>query len=179
MAKNTSAAARAVSETALCTAILVICSWISVPTFIPFTMQTFAAALAGAVLGGKRGVISILLYILLGAVGLPVFAGFRSGAATILCPSGGYIIGFIFLAGTVGFACDKFGKRLYPVAAAAVLGLLICYAFGTVWYAALYARGTKSITAILSMCVFPYIIPDAVKLALAIAAARKLQKMRS
>ena len=78
--------------------VIAICSWISIPTVVPFTLQTFAVFLAVAVLGGKRGTLSVIVYVLLGAVGLPVFSGFKGGIGVLLNTTGGYIIGFIFSA---------------------------------------------------------------------------------
>ena len=77
-------------------AVICICSWISVPFVVPFTLQTFGVFLTLMVLGGKRGTLSIILYVLLGALGLPVFASFNGGLAYILGPTGGFIVGFIF-----------------------------------------------------------------------------------
>ncbi|MEI3229118.1 MAG: biotin transporter BioY [Lachnospiraceae bacterium] len=76
--------------------LIAICSWISIPTTVPFTLQTFAVFLAVGVLGGKRGTLSILIYLLLGAIGVPVFAGFTGGIGIVLGTTGGYIIGFLF-----------------------------------------------------------------------------------
>lgn len=78
--------------------VIAICSWISIPTVVPFTLQTFAVFLTVSVLGGKRGTLSVIIYVLLGAVGLPVFSGFKGGVGALLNTTGGYIIGFIFSA---------------------------------------------------------------------------------
>ena len=75
--------------------IMAVCSWISVPYVVPFTLQTFAVFLAVGVLGGKRGTLAVLIYILLGCVGLPVFAGFSGGIGVVLGSTGGYIVGFL------------------------------------------------------------------------------------
>ena len=76
--------------------IMAICSWISIPTAVPFTLQTFGVFVAVGVLGGKRGTLSILVFILLGAIGVPVFAGFSGGIGVLAGTTGGYIIGFLF-----------------------------------------------------------------------------------
>ena len=83
--------------------VIAICSWISIPTVVPFTLQTFAVFLAVAILGGKRGTLSVIVYVLLGADGLPVFSGFKGGFGVLLNTTGGYIIGFIFCPCHVGF----------------------------------------------------------------------------
>ena len=82
--------------------LIVICSWISIPTLVPFTLQTFAIYLTVLLLGWKRGLGAILVYILLGIVGVPVFSGFKAGLGVVAGPTGGYIIGFIFLALVMG-----------------------------------------------------------------------------
>ena len=76
--------------------LMAICSWISIPTAIPFTMQTFAVFLAVMILGGKRGTLAIVVYLLLGLVGVPVFAGFSAGPGVLFGTTGGYLIGFVF-----------------------------------------------------------------------------------
>ena len=78
--------------------LIAICSWISIPMTVPFTLQTFGVFMAVGVLGGKRGSLAVLVYILLGAIGVPVFAGFSGGLGILLNNTGGYIIGFLFSA---------------------------------------------------------------------------------
>lgn len=75
--------------------VMAVCSWISIPAQVPFTLQTFGVFMAVGVLGGKRGTLAVLVYVLLGAVGVPVFAGFSGGIGALLGNAGGYIIGFI------------------------------------------------------------------------------------
>ena len=76
-------------------ALIAICSWISIPTTVPFTLQTMGVFTAVGLLGGKRGSLAVLVYILLGLVGLPVFAGFSGGVGVLFGTTGGYIIGFL------------------------------------------------------------------------------------
>jgi biotin transport system substrate-specific component len=150
-------------------ALIAVCSWISVPMTIPFTMQTFAVCLVTALFGLRRGMWTVLCYILLGAVGAPVFSGFKGGIGALLGTTGGYIVGFLFTALIVGLAVEKFGRSLPVLIVSMVLGILVCYAFGTAWFMVVYARKTGPIglgTA-LGWCVFPYLLPDAVKIALA------------
>lgn len=158
--------------------LIAICSWISIPTAIPFTLQTFAVFLAVAVLGGKRGTLSVVVYVLLGAAGVPVFAGFTGGISIILNNTGGYIIGFIF-SGLVMWLIERmFGRSLLVQGISMVLGLIVCYAFGTVWFMQLYLRNTGDVglMTVLGWCVIPFIIPDAVKIALALTLSRALKK---
>lgn len=91
--------------------VIAICSWISIPTVVPFTLQTFAVFLAVAVLGGKRGTLAVIVYVLLGAVGLPVFSGFKGGIGVLLNTTGGYIIGFVFSALVMWAFENPLGKR--------------------------------------------------------------------
>ena len=114
--------------------IMAICSWISIPTAVPFTLQTFGVFIAVGVLGGKRGTLSILVFILLGAIGVPVFAGFSGGIGVLAGTTGGYIIGFLFSA-LVMWAMEKLpGKKSVMQIVSMIVGLIVCYAFGTAWF---------------------------------------------
>ena len=149
--------------------VIAICSWISIPTVVPFTLQTFAVFLAVAVLGGKRGTLSVIVYVLLGAVGLPVFSGFKGGIGVRLNTTGGYIIGFIFSA-LLMWAFEKaFGKKAWALILSMILALALCYAFGTIWFMIVYANnvGAVGLSAVLGWCVIPFVIPDLIKIALA------------
>ena len=163
---------------ALCAALMAICSWISIPLSVPITLQTFGVFMAVLLLGGKRGTLSVLVFILLGAVGLPVFSGFSGGMGIILGSTGGYIIGFIGTA-LVMWAFERFaGKSLTARVLAMLIGLLVCYAFGTVWFMIVYARnsGAVGLITVLGWCVFPFIIPDLCKIALAYLLAGRIRK---
>ena len=161
---------------ALFAVMIAVCSWISIPATVPFTLQTFGVFLAVGVLGGKRGTLAVLVYLLLGIVGLPVFAGFSGGIGCLLGTTGGYIVGFLFSA-LVMWAMERFlGKKPWVLALSMVLGLIVCYAFGTVWFMQVYAKTTGAIglwTA-LGWCVFHYIIPDLVKIVLAMVLCKRL-----
>lgn len=158
--------------------LMAICSWISIPTAIPFTLQTFAVFLAVIVLGGKRGTMSVLVFVLLGAVGVPVFAGFTGGLYVILGNTGGYIIGFLF-AGLVMWLMERlFGRKMWVQAASMLLGMVTYYVFGTIWFMIVYMRttGPVGLTAVLGWCVIPFIIPDLIKAALALFLGNTLRK---
>lgn len=148
-------------KTALCTAVLVISSWICIPTAVPFTLQTMGVFLALSVLGGKKGTVSILIYILCGIIGLPVFSGFRGGLSVISGPTGGYITGFIII-GLVLCIAEKFPYKKIVVPAL-ITGLLFCYLFGTLWFM-LISKNNCSLLSALYICVVPFIIPDIIKL---------------
>lgn len=163
----------------LCAIILAICSWITIPSVVPFTLGTFGVYLVTLILGGKRGTIAVLIYILLGVIGLPVFSGFRGGAAVLLGATGGYIIGYIFMV-LVMWAMEKWAvKNKWIRIVAMILGLGVCYLCGTIWFMTVYANNTGSIgiVAVLGWCVFPYIIPDFIKVALAYALSKKMKKL--
>lgn len=160
-------------------ALIAVCSWISIPLTVPITLQTMAVCLVAGLLGTKRGTITTVIYILLGLVGVPVFAGFSSGPAALLSPSGGYIVGFIFTALIVGFVSDKTKGRMLPLIISMVTGILVCYIFGTIWYAIVYAKQNETVAAlktILGWCVIPFLIPDAVKIAVASILTNRLKR---
>ena len=163
---------------AVCAALIAVCSWISVPAAVPFTLQTFAVFCVLGLLGGKRGTVSILVYILLGAIGLPVFSGFNGGIGALLGTTGGYIIGFIFV-GLIYWGAEKlFGTKLAVRITAMVRGLAVCYAFGTAWFMLVYARrsGEIALATALGWCVITFILPDLVKMGLAVLISDRLRK---
>lgn len=160
---------RKLTRCALFAAMMALCAWIGLPLgHTVFTMQTFGVLLALGVLGGKRGTISILCYLLLGGAGLPVFSGFRGGIGAILGPTGGYLWGFL-ATGLVFWLLEKWSRP-----AAMIAGLVICYTCGTVWYMT-YTGG--ALAAVLAQTVLPYLIPDAVKLVLALRLTKRLKKI--
>ena len=160
------------------TVLIAICSWISIPTAIPFSLQTFAVFLAVAVLGGKRGTLAVVVYVLLGAVGVPVFAEFTGGIGIILRSTGGYIIGFIFSALIMWLMESLLGRKLWVQAVSMVLGMAACYAVGTAWFMFVYMRDTGAVglSTVLGWCVIPFLIPDAVKIVLALTLCNTLRK---
>lgn len=163
---------------ALFAVIMTICSWICIPTAIPFTLQTFAVFLAVAVLGGKRGSMAVFLYLLMGAVGLPVFFGFTGGIGRLFDATGGYLLGFLLAALVMWGAEHLFGKNDLVLGISMVLGLLLCYTFGTSWYLFLYGKTTgMSLAAVLSVCVIPFVIPDIVKISMALVFSKRLIKV--
>lgn len=164
--------------TAMFAVLMAICSWISIPTTVPFTLQTFGVFCALWILGGKKGFFAVLTYILLGAVGVPVFAGFSGGIGVLLGTTGGYIVGFLFTALIFMGAEKLFGDNTVLKIIALVVGLLVCYAFGTVWFMNVYAKnsGEIGLMTALGWCVFPFIVPDLIKLALAVVISGRVKK---
>ena len=163
---------------ALFAALIAVCAWITVPGAVPFTLQTMGVFLAVGLLGGKRGTAAVLVYILLGAVGMPVFSGFSGGVGRLLGTTGGYIIGFLVAALAMWAMEAIFGKAKWVLPVSMLLGLLLCYAFGTAWFLVLYTqtKGAISVASVLSMCVVPFIIPDLLKIALALLLTSRLKR---
>lgn len=157
------------------TAITCILGPLSVPlpiSPVPISFTNLAIYLAAYVLGAKAGTLSYLVYLLLGFAGLPIFSGFTGGAGKLAGPTGGYLVGFIFLAAISGWVIDRFpGKYLVQVIGLAV-GTAVCYAFGTVWLA---SQLKMSFIAGLGAGVFPYLPGDAVKIACALLIGPKLR----
>lgn len=164
---------------AICVVIIAVCSWISIPTMVPFTLQTFGVFLAVGLLGGKRGSLAVLVYLLLGAIGIPVFAGFTGGIGIILGSTGGYIVGFLFSALVMWAMESLLGKKRWVLALSMLLGLLVCYVCGTIWFMLVYANnsGAIGVWTALTWCVFPYIIPDILKILLALNLSKRLTKI--
>ena len=160
------------------TVIIAICSWISIPAVVPFTLQTLGVFATVGILGGRRGTLAVLSYIALGALGVPVFAGFTGGIGALFGNAGGYIIGFLFTA-LVMWGIEKlFGRSRVVLALSMVAGLLVCYFFGTVWFMVLYTHNTGAVGlwTVLGWCVIPFIIPDLLKIVLAMYLTERLRK---
>ena len=165
---------------ALCglfTAILALCAWLSVPMGdMVITLQTFGIFLTLGLLGGKRGSITVLVYLLLGAIGAPVFSGFRGGLGALLGTTGGYIFGFM-LTSLVYWILTSLKDTPITRLIAMVLGMLLCYGCGSWWYMTRYlSGGTLTLGLVLMKCVIPYLIPDAIKLVLAWILTGKLKR---
>lgn len=150
--------------------LIAVCAWITIPIPpVPVTMQTFGVLLTLGILGGKWGTVSIVLYLALGMIGLPVFAGFRGGAAALLDATGGFLWGFA--AGGLGYrAVQKLGK-----APAMVLCQLICYFCGCLWFQ--HWVGDTDLAGAVLVCVVPFLIPDLLKLWLAWHLAQRIGKI--
>lgn len=162
-------AVRNMTRCAFFAALLAICGWISVPLgAVTVSMQSFGVLLALGTLGGKRGSIAVAVYLALGAVGLPVFAGFRGGFGILLGPTGGYLWGFL-ISGILYWCLEKHLPKWLNM----VLVMAICYACGTAWFLLAYGGG---FFGVLGLCVLPYLLPDGIKLALSLWLSRKLER---
>lgn len=158
--------------------LIAICSWIAIPAAVPFTLQTFGVFVIVGLLGGKRGTLSVLIYMLLGAIGIPVFAGFTGGMGILLGNTGGYIIGFLFSALLMWGIEKILGKGIAVQIISMIAGLLVCYGVGTIWFMTVYTHNTGAvgIVTVLGWCVIPFIIPDLIKIVLAVVLVRRLGK---
>ena len=161
---------------ALMTALVCICSWVCIPIgSITVTMQSFAVFMALGLLGGQWGTVSVAVYLLLGAVGAPVFSFFRGGIGVLLGATGGYLTGFLFCGLFYWLTEALLGSeklRFWAV----IPGIFLCYLFGTLWYSYGYLSGNQiSLWLVIGRCVLPYLLPDGLKLVLAWSLARRLK----
>lgn len=144
---------------------------------IPVTLQMFAVLFAAVVLGAKKSVIVVVVYILLGFFGLPVFSGGKAGAGVLLGPTGGYIVACIPAAFVMGLLCsNKIKNTEIKLAAGMVAGLIsvfICYLFGTLWYAYVSEIDFKHA---LSVCVLPFVPFDLIKIVFAVVFGRIIKR---
>ncbi|WP_173458729.1 biotin transporter BioY [Ruminococcus flavefaciens] len=165
--------------TAMFAAVMAVCSWIAIPIgSIPITLQTFAVFCALGLLGGRNGTFAIAVYILLGAIGLPVFTNFKGGIGALTGPTGGYILGFILMALLYWAGTKLFGHKLPVSIALMAVGLAVCYLFGTIWFVCGYSNGETKMTFMgaLDVCVFPYLPFDIIKLVLATVICSRIKK---
>lgn len=158
-----------------------ICTNISIAYTVPFTMQTFAVYLTLLTLGGKLGLYSISTYLLMGAVGVPVFSGFSGGIGVLLGSTGGYLLGFLVIGFVYYLIVKNPLEKIHFDVFTLILGTILCYFLGTVQFITVYSRNISEIGffAALSACVFPFVLPDAVKLYLAFLMAKKFRKRLS
>ena len=160
---------------AISAALITVCSWISIPLGpVPFTLQTMAILAVMLTCGGRRGTISILVYLVMGACGIPVFAGFKGGVTSLIGPTGGFLVGFL-IAGLIYWLLEKliFKKLMTSTVKTWIFGAInsvifevVLYIVGVIWFMTVYAAKTGPIGlgAVMTMCVIPFIIPDIVKL---------------
>lgn len=135
------------------------------------TLQTFGVAFCGFLLGARGGVCAALVYLALGAVGLPVFAGFGGSLAFLVGPTGGFLIGFPVLALCCGFGAQR--KQISIGLAFALLGLTVCHLMGILWFARISAVSTVQAFLISSL---PYVIKDILCIVIARVMAKRIKK---
>lgn len=157
---------------AMMTALTAILSQIQIPIgLVPVSLATFAVFLSGALLGPQYGALSQLAYLLLGAAGIPVFAGFTAGLSRLIGPTGGYIFGYVLMAWLVGLL-SRGGKAHYGrLILSMVAGEALLLTVGTAYFMMITGN---NLAAALSTCVVPFLPGDAAKIALAALVARSV-----
>ena len=160
-------------QIALMAAIICILGPLSLPIGpVPISLTPFAIFLVVYILGMKKGTIAVLIYLLIGLCGVPVFSSFSGGAAKLFGPTGGYIIAYILTAAIAGFFIDKFYNKIYLQVVGMVLGLAVLYLIGTLWLA--YQAG-MTLEAAAAAGVWSFVILDLVKIAAAIILGRAVR----
>lgn len=158
---------------AVMTAVMCIFGPMSVPIGpVPISLTVLTVYLAVYVLGMKRGTIAYGVYLLLGFIGLPVLSGYSGGAGKVFGPTGGYLIGFIFMALLSGWAIDHFYRNIALQFAGMAAGLVVCYVFGTVWLANLTGMGFQKA---MEVGVLPFVAFDLLKIVCAILMGRPIR----
>lgn len=158
------------------TAVICVLAPFSIPipfSPVPISLTNLAICITIYALGMWKGTVCYLLYLLIGLVGLPVFSGFSSGPAKLVGPTGGYLIGFIFLTLISGFFIDRFMNKMWLCFIGMILGVATCYLFGTVWLAYM---AHMSFNAALWAGVIPFIPGDLVKTIIAMILGPQLHK---
>lgn len=170
---------REINRVALSTAFIIICSWLTIPGVVPYTMQSFAVFTVAALFGGRCGFLSVLVYILLAMVGIPVLSGGRGGIGAVFGETGGYLLGFLIGSLVCGIICRR-KKSTAAMFWAMLLCLTLCYAFECIWVAVLYHRlqGTVGVAAVASRFVLPFVIPDVLKTVLAVFTVKAIRKTK-
>jgi biotin transport system substrate-specific component len=148
------------------TAFVALCAQIYIPAEpVPFTGQTLGVLLVGGALGFRRAAVAMLLYLALGAVGLPIYAQAHSGTGVLLGPTGGYIVGFVLAAALVGRLAELgWDRRIIGAIGAMLLGNVVIYAIGVPW---LMATRNLSLQAGIAAGLTPFLLWDALKLIVA------------
>ena len=171
---HTNTRTRQITLIGLMTAVICILGPLSIPlpfSPVPITLTNLAIFFAIYLLKIKGGTICLLVYLCLGTAGLPVFSSFSGGLGKLAGPTGGYLIGFIFLALIQGFLMKAFPGKNTAAVIGMILGMAVCYLFGTAWLA---IQMGLTFPAALSIGVLPYLPGDGIKIAIAAAAGPKL-----
>lgn len=168
--------AKEIALIGLLAGIMCVLSPFSIPipfSLVPISLGFLVIYFEVLVFGLRRGVISVLIYLLLGIVGLPVFTGFSGGIGKALGPTGGYLIGYIFLAIILGMFVEKWPTNLVLIFLGMMLGSAVCYLFGTIWYS---YQAHLSFLAALSQAVVPFLPGDLLKMVIAMIVGTQVKK---
>ena len=159
---------------ALMCALMCVCSQIAIPLPpVPLSLSLLAVHLCGALLGPSWGAAAAGAYVLLGSAGLPVFAGFAGGFSILFGPTGGFLLGYIACAWIVGMLVHRVGFSRRALILSMSAGTLLCYLSGVFWFMLL--TGTD-LAGSLAVCVLPFLPGDVLKILLAAALTRRMQK---
>lgn len=173
---NTKSSTYQIALMGIMAAVMCILGPLSIPipfSPVPISFTNLAIYFTVFILGWKRGTISYLIYLLIGLIGLPVFSGFAGGPGKLLGPTGGYLIGFIFMTIIAGLFIEKCNGNLYLYVIGLILATGIAYALGTVWLS--YQAHLTFLQALMAG-VIPYLIGDGVKIAIAVIIGPILRK---
>ena len=168
---------RDLTTCALLAALMSVGAFLYIPLVVPISMQTLVLFCALFIFGGRLTSISVLLYILLGAVGLPVFSGFSGGIFRLFDATGGYIFGLLVAALIWWLLEEILPEMRAKKAILSSVSLITIYTLGTLWFAFVYAGGISSLATVLATCVLPFIVPDVIKICLAYYISRKIPKL--
>lgn len=161
---------------ALFVAAMAVCAWICLPLSVSFTLQVLALFLAAGVLGVGECFASCLVYLALGAVGLPVFAGFQGGVGVLLGATGGFLLSFPLVAPLTALLLGRFGKSLVGRFLWMLPGLFLLYIGGVLWFSLVYTQGASSLWGAALALVLPFLLPDLLKLFAAAFLSLRLKK---
>ncbi len=162
---------------AIFTALLTVCSWMSIPAAVPFTMQTFAVFLSMGLLGGRRGTMTVFVYILLAAAGAPVLSGFSGGLGALFGSTGGYVFGFLLSALFLWGVEKIWGRGMKVFAISSFFGMVLYNLSGTLWYVWVYSKtqGPLDFITALLWCVAPFLLSDFLKIIFALSLTARLR----
>ena len=177
-----------ISLIAFFTTLLVISSWFTIPFIIPFTLQTLVIFILILVLDLKKSLLILLIYCLLGIIGIPVFSSFQSGLGVFLGPTGGFLIGFVPMIIVSNILLKTISNKkngnldnktnFFMSFFALFIGLLCCYTIATIWYGLVYDTTTSSLNIIIAI-ILPFILPDIIKIIIAIIIAKKFISIKN
>ncbi len=162
----------------MCSAFMSVAAWISIPFAVNFTLQIFVVFLICLLFDFKKSLASILMYLVLGVCGLPVFSGFGSGIGVLFGPTGGYLLGFLLIPFTMHLFLKNKNKSNKIKILAMLTALAVCYVVAVTWYYTLFCIHLElTFIKALAVCVIPFIIPDILKILLAAAVSSRLSKI--
>jgi biotin transport system substrate-specific component len=140
---------------------------------VPITLSMFAVFLCGLLQKPKYAVLSCVVYVLLGAIGIPVFAGMKGGLSVLMSPTGGFIISYPVVVLIISLFVQKFSGKTFAVIISLVIAIFVCYTFGTVWFMIITGSG---LLHALSICVLPFIPFEIIKAAAALLISKPIKK---